>query len=211
MSSLWDVLTQSSGRLGCSWRAQRNPLAPTGEPFPLSKAPTSKKQPKGLYASRQKQLPPEDSQHRAFFQEPAQAIWCMTELQAGDDYHLPWCFLLGLCVKTLLSPAAHPSSTSWALSDMQLYPGNCPSWGTSLFRFGAELVFTNKPLQSRSEIKVCDFGAKIWTEHPKCNPSSPVAAAHLLLPDSQPFMLILISTQTYKTLTAQWGPKLNAL
>lgn len=54
---------------------------------------------------------------------------------------------------------------------------------------------TKTPLK---KIEVCDFGTEIRTDHPKYILHGPVAVADFLFPDSQPFMLILISTQTYK-------------
>lgn len=60
----------------------------------------------------------------------------------------------------------------------------------------------NKPPQSCSENKVCDFGVKNLNRASKTPSLSLAATAHLLFPDSQPFMLIPTSTKTYKTLTA---------
>lgn len=58
----------------------------------------------------------------------------------------------------------------------------------------------NKPRQSCSENKVCDFGVKNLNREPKIPSLSPAATAHLLFPDSQPFMPIPTSTKPIKLL-----------
>lgn len=104
--------------------------------------------------------------------------------------------LLWLSVETLLLPH-HPFPAAFhELSVTQLYARSCTSWGTAVLKFRLVVVFMTKKHTQKNE--VFNFGTEICTDHPKYILHGPVAIAYFLFPDSQPFMLILISTQTYK-------------